>query len=184
MDRWFTWVDNKVYGPYVPEQLAEFIRPATLLCKEGGQDWRKAEDIPELGFILGGLPLDPPPNVGWLIRKKDETDVLGPYPKLSILQMITDGYITELDSIKHSDWDEWEQVGNTKLIGGQGPAILSPDPPNPMGFPKAVQDASDQDLLKEFNTNYLLYARHERKILKEELLKRGLIKQTLDSHNP
>lgn len=179
MNRWYAWVENQMYGPYTPEQLAEFVRPETLLCREGAEDWKSTKDYPELGFLLAGLPVEPPPNLGWLAKLANTDIVLGPFPKSRISEMIQKGELSREDLVKHTDWDEWEEVGKTKLVEHKAPAEKPEAPPSPEGFHKVVLESSDTELLKEYHDKYKLYARAERKILKEELLRRGIIKKTL-----
>lgn len=178
MDRWYAWVENKLYGPYLPEQLGEFIHSETKLCREGTEEWKAAKDYPELSFFLSGTPLEPPPNVGWLLRKANTSAVLGPFSKTKFLEMITAGEITVADFVKHTDWDEWENLRKTKLVGSGESLSADRQPVNPEDFRKVIAESSDQDLMREYKENYKLYARRERKILKEELLRRGLIKKT------
>lgn len=179
MDRWYTWVENQMYGPYQPEQLSEFIKPDTLLCREGAQEWKTAGEYPELAFFLSGEAMETSPNIGWMVRMEGTDVILGPYSKNKIAEMIQKGEIKGNDLVKHTDWEEWETVSATKLVAHKR-LVEKPDrPPSPEGFHKVVHESSDADLLKEYNENYKLYARRERKLLKEELLKRGLIKKTL-----
>ena len=179
MIRWYTWVENQMYGPYQTEQLAEFIRVETMLCREGTEEWRAAKEFPELAFLLEGIPIELPPNVGWLVRKKDSDAVLGPFTKTKVSEMIRAGDISGQDEVKHTDWEDWELIGKTKLVAHKRLVEKLGQLPSPEGFHKVLMDASDTELMKEYNENYKLYARRERKILKEELLRRGLIKKTL-----
>lgn len=179
MNRWYAWVENQIYGPYAPEQLAEFVQPEMQLCREGSEEWKIAKDFPELAFLWSGAPLEPPPTVGWLVKKSGSADILGPVSKSKLTEMIHTGELGDADSVKHTDWDEWETVGKTKLVAHKG-LVEKPDQlPSPEGFHKVVLEATNEELMKEYKENYKLYARRERKILKEELLRRGLIKKTL-----
>lgn len=206
MNRWYAWVDDQMYGPYAPEQLSEFVQPTTKLCREGTEEWRAAKDFPELALLLSGVPVELPPSIGWVVRLAGTETVLGPFSKTRIMEMIEKDEIGSEDLVKHTDWDEWEAVGQTKLIAHpkavarqeatppahpalSARATPSPPtesaggtaqglPPSPEGFIKVLRESSDQDLMREYRENYKLYARRERKILKEELLARGLIKKT------
>lgn len=178
MDRWYAWVGNQIYGPYTPEQLAEFIQPESTLCREGTEEWKTAKDFPGLSFLLSGIPIQAPPTVGWLVRRDGSDAVLGPFSKSKVTEMIQKGEIVGQDSVRHTDWEEWETVGQTKLVAQKGLVEKTAIIPNPEGFHKVVIEAADEDLLKEYKENYKLYARRERKMLKEEVLRRGLIKKT------
>ena len=179
MNRWYAWVENQTYGPYALEQLAEFVQPETRLCREGAEEWKIAKDFPELAFLWSGMALEPPPTVGWLVKKAGSADVLGPFSKSKLTEMIQNGEVGASDSVKHTDWDDWETVDKTKLVAHKGLVEKSEQIPSPEGFHKMVLEATDQELMKEYKENYKLYARRERKLLKEELLRRGLIKKTL-----
>ena len=99
--------------------------------------------------------------------------------------MIGKGELTQQDFVRHTDWDDWEVISKTKLFEHtekNQPSALTPEaglPPSPEGFHRVVSEADDQELMREYRENYKLYARRERKLLKEELLRRGLIKKTL-----
>ncbi|MBI4178271.1 DUF4339 domain-containing protein [bacterium] len=178
MDRWYAWVDNKIYGPYLPEQLGEFVRPETNLCREGMEEWKPAKDHPELAFILRGMVLETPPNVGWMVRKANTPDVRGPFAKSELLRMMDAGQIAQGDFIKHTGWDEWEPFEKTKLLHPESAEPDAETPPNPEEFHRVLKESTDAELLKEYQTNYRMYPRRERQMLKEELLRRGLIKKT------
>ena len=53
-EKWFMMVDGKTYGPYLSEQLRQFVdegkaKAETLVCVEGGKQWlHLADAIPEL----------------------------------------------------------------------------------------------------------------------------------------
>lgn len=175
-----------MYGPYPPEQLAEFVRAETLLCREGAEEWKAAGEFPELSFLLSGVQVEAPPNVGWLVRRGGTDVVLGPFSKSKLTEMMAAGEMGGQDLVKHTDWEEWETLSKTKLVEHGQPAEpqeppqpATDQPPSPEGFNKLLREATDEELLKEYRQNYKLYARRERKILKEELLRRGLIKKTL-----
>src|SRR3989338_3356063 len=106
MDRWYAYVDNKMYGPYAPEQLGEFIQPGTLICREGTEEWKPADGVPELSYLLRGAELPPPPNVGWLIRTA-EAGTEAPISKWELPARIKAGRIAADTPVKHTDWDEW-----------------------------------------------------------------------------
>lgn len=171
-------MDDKLYGPYLPEQLSEFIRPETRLCREGTEEWRGAQDFPELSFLWSGVPVELPPSVGWMVRLEGSGAILGPFARGALAEMIQSGEVSGEDMVKHTDWDEWEPVSRTKLVEPPHPSAIPPvDLPSPEGFMKVIREMSDQELLKEHGENYKQYARRERKIMKEELLRRGLIKK-------
>ncbi len=181
MDRWYAWVDSQIYGPYRPEQLTEFVKPDVLLCREGTEDWKSAKEFQELSFLWVAATVELPPNVGWMVRKAGSGAVIGPFSKNALIEMVKKGDVLTNDWIKHTEWDEWELLPKTKLLAGDSPTpkpAAGAAPPSPEGFHKVVRDSSDDELMKEYKQNYKLYARRERKLLKEELLRRGLIKKT------
>lgn len=178
MDRWYAWVDNQMYGPYQPDQLSEFTKPETMLCREGTEEWKAAKDYPELTILFSNVNVEAKPSTGWLVRPIGIEFVLGPFTKEIVMEMIDKGEITMDSEIKHTDWDEWEIVGKTKLVARPALADLIIRPPSPEGFLSVIRESGDQELMKEYKENYKLYARRERKMIKEELLRRGLIKKT------
>lgn len=78
--RYYVSFRNALHGPYEAGDLAEFLTPATLVCREGEDAWRAAADVPELVTILAGAAraaTDRPPGASYLVRV-DEKEY-GPY---------------------------------------------------------------------------------------------------------
>ncbi len=109
--RWFVYIDEKVYGPYSPEQLTPFIREETYVVREGQEMWVHANEDPQLKDVLAGKVQ---PSLEWFVGKTSKA-MNGPFTRSALNTMIERHEIGPADLIRHQDWTECVPLGETKL---------------------------------------------------------------------
>ncbi len=109
--RWFIYKDQKVYGPYSPEQLTTFIGPETPVTREGHEHWVPARQDPSLRDVLDGKVQ---PSLEWYVNRRGH-QVLGPMTRSALLAMVERGEIETSDLIRHESWTSEVFLGQSRL---------------------------------------------------------------------
>lgn len=109
--RWFIYKDQKVYGPYTPEQLSAFIDADTAVTREGHEHWVPARQDPGLKDVLEGKV---EPALEWYVNRRGH-QVLGPMTRSALLAMLERGEIETSDLVRHESWTHEIFLGQTRL---------------------------------------------------------------------
>lgn len=109
--RWYVHIDERVYGPYGREQLTAFLKPETLVVREGREDWGAAAADPELAEVLSGAIQ---PAREWRVARPNKP-FQGPYTLQAILAMIERREIHPRDMIMHQNWSGAMPIAQTRF---------------------------------------------------------------------
>lgn len=109
--RWFVYIDNKVYGPYSPEQLSPFLRHDTLVTRTGAEHWTPATQDPLLKDVLEGKIS---PHLEWFVTRAGKAE-RGPIGHDALIAMIERHELELRDLIRHQSWPEGVALGQTRL---------------------------------------------------------------------
>lgn len=109
--RWFVYKNDRVYGPYVKEQLAAFLVAEDLIFRENSQEWKRAGDEPLLEEVLSGYIQ---PKLEWFITPAGKLE-RGPFTRTALLAIMTRKEIKPTDFIRHISWENPVSLGHTKL---------------------------------------------------------------------
>jgi hypothetical protein len=109
--RWYVYIDERVYGPYGREQLTAFLKPETLVAREGRQDWAAAATDPDLADVLAGAIQ---PAREWHIARPNKP-LQGPYTLQAVVAMIERREIHPRDMIMHQNWSAAMPIGQTRF---------------------------------------------------------------------
>ncbi|MEK8022215.1 MAG: DUF4339 domain-containing protein [Candidatus Hydrogenedentota bacterium] len=109
--RWFVYIDNKIYGPYIREQLTTFLAPETRVAREGNETWTTAAEDPELADVLTGRIV---PALEWHVSKPGKP-FRGPFTRQALMAMIERKEVEPKDLVLHSSWTEAMPLGQTRL---------------------------------------------------------------------
>jgi hypothetical protein len=109
--RWFVYIDNKVYGPYSPEQLSPFLRPETLVTRAGAEQWISATQDPLLKDVLDGKISA---RLEWYVTRAGKPE-RGPLGHDALIAMIERHELELRDLIRHESWKESVALGQSRL---------------------------------------------------------------------
>ena len=109
--RWYLLKHQQVYGPYVREQLAAFLKKDDLVAREGSRTWNEAAQDPALTDVLNGKVTPP---LEWFVTHRGAPE-RGPMTRFAVLAQIDRGEITPDDLLRHADWDHPQRLGDTKF---------------------------------------------------------------------
>ncbi len=137
--RWFVYIDEKVYGPYSPEQLTPFIREETYVVREGQEMWVHANEDPQLKDVLAGKVQ---PSLEWFVGKTSKA-MNGPFTRSALNTMIERHEIGPADLIRHQDWTECVPLGETKLYAKWKDPHADTDDLSPREIRNAPRAAGD-----------------------------------------
>lgn len=182
MNYW-VYTEEGAQGPYDLEAMTGWIQPDHPLCPEGGTDWTRAGDVPEVAarhFAAAPsnppgppAPSDSPPAGDWYLTTS-RGDSEGPMEIADLRERIRSGVVAPDALLRHKNWKEARKLNETRLFA----RIRGKDNLSELHWElyEIALYALDDELRAEHKIRFRDYHPPEREILEAEAKSRGLVK--------
>lgn len=120
--KWFVRDAEREYGPYLREQLAEFILPIHQIRGEGSEEWEQALEVAELQNLFSHDSSRTLKEL-WTVETS-AGDEIGPITTESLKELIFYGRVRLNDKVKFFTWDEARILKDTSLVSRIGGDLL------------------------------------------------------------